>query len=67
MKVNSQLKSGLKYTILKGDSLSKIANKFYGNGELWNSIYHYKNNFKIIGDNPNIIYPGVKIDLWNSV
>lgn len=45
-----------KYTVAKGDSLSKIAKKHYGNGNLWKKIYSA--NREVIGDNPDLIKPG---------
>ena len=46
------------YTIEQGDSLSKIAKKYYGNAADWKKIYEAnKNTIK----NPDLIYPGEKI------
>lgn len=45
-----------KYTVKKGDCLWNIAKKFYGNGSKWPTIYNA--NKKVIGKNPNLIYPG---------
>lgn len=47
-----------KYTIKKGDTLSKIAKKFYGNANKWREIY--QKNKKVI-KNPNILIPGTEI------
>lgn len=44
------------YVVKKGDSLSKIAAKY---NETWPSLYN--KNKKIIGKNPNKIYPGQKL------
>ena len=44
------------YTVQPGDSLSAIAQKFYGNAALWQEIY--KANKKVIGDNPSLIKVG---------
>lgn len=46
------------YTIEKGDNLSKIAKKFYGNANLYNKIFEA--NREVIKD-PDLIYPGQKI------
>jgi nucleoid-associated protein YgaU len=46
------------YTIQPGDSLSKIARKYYGNPADWQKIYQ-ANKDKI--KDPNMIYPGQKI------
>ena len=43
------------YTVVSGDSLSKIAKKFYGNGNAWKSIFD-ANRDKI--SNPDLIHPG---------
>lgn len=44
------------YTVVKGDSLWKIAKRFYGSGSKWRTIYNA--NRTIIGANANLIYPG---------
>ena len=43
------------YTIEKGDSLWKIASKFYGNGAKWNTLF--EDNKEVI-QNPDLIDPG---------
>ena len=43
------------YTVVSGDSLSKIAKKFYGNGNAWKAIFE-ANRDKI--SNPDLIQPG---------
>lgn len=48
------------YTIVSGDSLSKIAKHFYGDDMKWNIIYEA--NSTIIKD-PNMIHPGQKITI----
>lgn len=51
------LKSQTKtYTVKSGDSLWNIAKKTLGNGSRWKEIYNL--NSKVIGENPNLIYPG---------
>lgn len=46
------------YTIQPGDSLSKIAKRFYGNAGDWQRIYQAnKDTIK----NPDLIHPGQKI------
>lgn len=43
------------YTVVKGDSLSKIAKRFYGDAQQWRKIYEAnKDQIK----NPDLIYPG---------
>lgn len=44
------------YTVMKGDSLWKIAATHLGSGSRWNEIYNL--NKSAIGGNPNLIYPG---------
>jgi hypothetical protein len=44
------------YVVVSGDYLSKIAQKFYGNGNLWPKIY--EENRGVIGGDPNLIFPG---------
>ena len=43
---------------MKGDNLSKIAKKFYGDANQYNKIFEA--NREVIKD-PNLIYPGQKI------
>ena len=50
---------GKTYTVVGGDSLSKIAQRFYGNPSQWNKIYLA--NKGVIGANPNLILPGQKL------
>ena len=62
MNVRTDMKSGAAcYTVQSGDSLSKIAQKFYGNmgAENVNKIYY--SNLTTIGSNPNLIYTGQKL------
>jgi nucleoid-associated protein YgaU len=43
------------YTVVAGDSLSKIAKKFYGDGNLWKRIFEANRD---IIKNPDLIHPG---------
>jgi 3D (Asp-Asp-Asp) domain-containing protein len=45
------------YTVQSGDTLALIAQKFYGDGNLWELIYN--TNRSIIGENPNQIQVGM--------
>jgi hypothetical protein len=47
------------HTVLPGESLSKIAQKFYGDPTLWPKIYQA--NKALIGPNPNILQAGQKL------
>jgi nucleoid-associated protein YgaU len=46
---------GQSYTVAKGDTLSKIAKRFYGNAGDWKKIYEAN---KDVIKNPDLIYPG---------
>lgn len=47
---------GTAYTVRKGDNLWTLAKRFYGNGADYSKIYEA--NRDVIGNNPNLIYPG---------
>lgn len=49
------------YTVVAGDSLSKIAQRAYGNANEWRRIYDA--NRQLIGDNPDLIKPGQKLTI----
>ena len=49
-----------KYTVVSGDNLSKIAERF---GITWQALYAYGNNRTTIGGNPNEIKPGQVLDV----
>lgn len=44
------------YTVVVGDTLSGIAQRMYGNANLWPAIYNA--NVNVIGHNPGLIFPG---------
>lgn len=48
------------YTVVAGDSLSKIAKRIYGDASKWHAIYD-ANRDKI--KNPDLIYPGEVLTL----
>jgi nucleoid-associated protein YgaU len=52
--------AGKTYTIVKGDTLSKIAHAEYGESKLWRKIFEHNKN--VIKD-PDKIYPGQVITL----
>ncbi len=47
------------YVVAAGDSLSKIAKRFYGDANDWRRIYEA--NKDVIGANPDLIRPGQKL------
>jgi len=51
----STIGSGKTYVVVKGDSLSKIAMREYGDANKWRAIYEA--NKDLIND-PDLIYPG---------
>jgi nucleoid-associated protein YgaU len=50
--------SGKTYVVVKGDSLSKIAKREYGDANKWRTIYEA--NKDLIND-PDLIYPGQEL------
>ena len=49
------------YTVQSGDSLSKIAKKLYGDANSWHKLYEA--NKATIGDNPDLIRPGQRLNV----
>jgi nucleoid-associated protein YgaU len=49
------------YTVKKGDSLSKIAKRVYGDAQQWRRIYEA--NREVVGGNPDLIHPGQVLKL----
>lgn len=49
------------YIVKKGDCLWSISKACSGNGNNWKKLYNL--NKKVIGKNPNLIYPGQKLTL----
>lgn len=48
-------------TVQEGDSLRKIAEKVFGDGNLWGLIY--EENRALIGDDPSLICPGIDLKI----
>ncbi|HKC91473.1 MAG TPA: LysM peptidoglycan-binding domain-containing protein [Candidatus Limnocylindria bacterium] len=49
------------YTVDSGDSLSAIAEQELGDANRWREIYEL--NKDVIGDNPDLIQPGMELKL----
>lgn len=56
----STIGSGKTYVVVKGDSLSKIAKREYGDANKWRTIYEA--NKDLIKD-PDLIYPGQELKI----
>ncbi|MBI4902324.1 MAG: LysM peptidoglycan-binding domain-containing protein [Acidobacteria bacterium] len=52
---------GNTYQVVKGDSLSLISGRFYGDVLLWPVIWD--RNKAVVGNNPNLIYPGQRLTI----
>lgn len=48
------------YTVVKGDTLSGIAGRYHLS---WQSLWNLGSNHSVIGGNPNLIYPGEKLQV----
>ena len=57
----SSAAAGTTYTVVSGDSLSKIAKNHYGDAAKWHQIYEA--NKAIIGSNPDHIEVGQELTL----
>ena len=53
--------TGDSYTVVSGDSLSKIAKNHYGDAAKWHQIYEA--NKAVIGNNPDLIEVGQVLTL----
>lgn len=56
-------RAGKTYTVASGDSLSKIAQREYGDASKWRRIFE-ANKDKI--KNPDLIHPGQVLDIPND-
>lgn len=62
MKIQTNVKAGSAcYTVVSGDSLSTIAQKFYGAQTMDGVSRIYFSNMTTIGPNPNLIKPGQQL------
>lgn len=60
-KKKTTTKSKRYYVVKKGDCLWNIAKKYYGDGSKYKKIYNA--NKKVIGKNPNLIFPKQKLEI----
>ena len=51
------------YTVVRGDTLSKIARSAYEDPNLWPYIYGYSANAAVIGGDPSLISIGISLDM----
>jgi LysM repeat protein len=61
MSQHPQPRPGQEYTVQSGDTLWGIAQRAYNDPEDWDTIYDA--NKGIIGNNPNLIYPGQRLQI----
>ncbi len=61
MSQHPQPRPGQEYTVQSGDTLWGIAQRAYGDPEDWDTIYAA--NKGVVGNNPNLIYPGQKLQI----
>lgn len=62
MNIRTEIKAGAAcYTVQSGDSLAKIAEKFYGTATTSGVNKIYFSNQTTIGPNPSLIFPGQKL------
>ena len=62
MKTRTDLKSGSAcYTVQAGDTLNKIAKRFYGDKTTQHVMTLYYSNLKTIGPNMNLLKVGEKL------
>ncbi|MDQ2951905.1 MAG: LysM peptidoglycan-binding domain-containing protein [Chloroflexota bacterium] len=50
-----------KYTVKSGDSLSDVAEERLGDAKRWREIYDA--NKDVIGKNPDLIQPGMELEI----
>lgn len=50
-----------RYTVIRGDCLWNITKKYTGSGARWKELYDI--NKQVVGNNPNLIYPGQVLTL----
>ncbi|MDR0721782.1 MAG: LysM peptidoglycan-binding domain-containing protein [Treponema sp.] len=53
------------YTVKAGDSYWSIADRFYGDVQLWRIVYEANKDRMINPDNPHLIFPGMALTIPN--
>jgi nucleoid-associated protein YgaU len=61
---SARLVATLPYTVASGDSLSKIAKKFYGDGNQWKKIFEANRDTV---KNPDLIHPGQVLKILATI
>jgi LysM repeat protein len=61
MSQHPEPRPGQEYTVQPGDTLWGIAQRAYNDPEDWDTIYDA--NKGIVGNNPNLIYPGQRLQI----
>jgi nucleoid-associated protein YgaU len=52
------------HTVAEGDTLHKIALKYYGDGSRKHYMYIYNKNKDVIGNDPDMINVGMKLKIY---
>jgi nucleoid-associated protein YgaU len=52
------------HTVVKGDTLSAIALRYYGNAGRRYYMYIYNKNKDVIGNDPDMIMVGIKLKIY---
>jgi nucleoid-associated protein YgaU len=51
------------HTVVHGETLSKIAQRYYGDAQKWPVIYALPSNKALIGANPSMIRMGMRLTI----
>lgn len=54
---------GAPYVVVTGDTLSDIAQAAFTDASRWTDIYEFRDNSSAIGNNPNLIETGMRLDM----
>jgi nucleoid-associated protein YgaU len=52
------------HTVVKGDTLSGIALRYYGNASRRHYMYIFNKNKDVIGNDPDMIMVGIKLKIY---